>query len=102
KDDASAFDVVLSDFRLPDKDGLLLYKEAKQLGIQCPYLLMTAYGDFQVAVEALKLGIADYLIKPVKSDALLQKVSSYLERRSLEEEVLFSRLDRKIVSQSKS
>jgi two-component system response regulator GlrR len=98
--DADSIDLVLSDFMLPDIDGLDLYTQTRQIGLSCPYLLMTAYGDFEIAVRATKMGISDYLIKPIKEDILLHKVSSYLEYRSLEEEVLLSRLGKRIVAHS--
>lgn len=100
KDNSDTFDLVLSDYQLPDLDGLTLYTEARRAGLQCPYLLLTAYGDFDIAVQALKSGVADYLLKPIKADALLNKVASYMEHRSLEEEVLFNRLGKRIVAQS--
>lgn len=94
------FDLVLCDYRLPDGNGLQLFRQAKQKGLQRPYFLMTAFGDFEVAVEAMKAGVADYLIKPIKKEVLVQKVRSCLERSFLEEEVLFNRLDKNIVAHS--
>lgn len=100
KVNADTFDLVLSDYLMPTMDGLKLYSTARRLGMHCPYLLLTAFGDFDVAVQALKAGVADYLIKPIKEDALLSKVNSYVEHLSLEEEVLYNRLGKRIVAQS--
>ncbi|HAA57503.1 MAG TPA: two-component system response regulator GlrR [Myxococcales bacterium] len=97
---ADQFGLVLSDYILPDTDGFQLYNSCKSMGLSCPYLLMTAYGDFDIAVQALKSGVADYIIKPVKEDVLLRKVSAYIEHRTLEEEVIFNRLGRQIIAQS--
>ncbi len=100
QENSDSFDIVLSDYHLPDMDGHSIYRKARQLGLHCPFLLITAFGDFDVAVQALKAGISDYLIKPVEKDVLLKKVYSYLERRSLEEEVLCNRLGKIIIAQS--
>lgn len=100
KNETVTFDLAICDYRLPDMDGFTLYMAAKRLGLQCPFVLMSAYGDFEIAVKATKAGIADYLIKPVKKEILLQKVSSYLQRRSLEQEVLFNRLGKNVIAQS--
>lgn len=100
KKETSAFDLVICDYRLPDMDGFALYTTAKRLGVRCPFVLMSAYGDFEVAVKATKAGISDYLIKPVKKEILLQKVSSYVQRRSLEQEVLINRLGKNVIARS--
>lgn len=98
--ETTSFDLVVCDYRLPDMDGYSVYVSAKHLGAQCPFLLMSAYGDFDVAVKALKAGISDYLIKPVQKEILLQKAASYLQRRSMEHELLFNRLGKGIIAQS--
>lgn len=100
KRETTTFDLAICDYRLPDMDGFALYTAVKRLGLQCPFMLMSAYGDFEVAVKAMKAGISDYLIKPVKKEILLQKVSSYVQRRSLEQEVLFNRLGKNVIAQS--
>ncbi|PWT94350.1 MAG: two-component system response regulator GlrR [Acidobacteria bacterium] len=100
KKDGVVFDLVICDYRLPETDGFTLYSAAKHLGIQCPFVLMSAYADFDVAVKVLKAGISDFLIKPVKKEILLQKVSSYFQRRTLEQELLINKLGKGIVAQS--
>jgi two-component system response regulator GlrR len=95
-----SYDLVLSDFRLPDIDGLALFQQSRRKGLQSPFLIMTAYGNFDVAVQALKAGVADYLIKPLKRELLVRKVASYMERKALEEEVLADRLEKQIVAES--
>lgn len=98
--DGDSCDLVVCDYRLPDIDGFSLYTYAKRSGVQAPFLLMSAYGDFDIAVKALKAGISDYLIKPVKREVLLQKISSYLSRRSLEPEILSNRMGKGMVAES--
>src|SRR5262245_3693055 len=56
-----AFDVILTDLRLPDMDGVALLRELKRLGIDTPAILMTAYASVATAVEAMKLGAFDYV-----------------------------------------
>lgn len=68
----NAFDIILSDLRLPDKDGLTMLSILKEENIQIPFVLMTAYADVKTAVKAIKLGAADYISKPfVPEEALL-------------------------------
>lgn len=95
-----SFDLVLCDYRLPDMAGLDAYVTAKRLGLRCPFVLMSAYGDFDVAVKALKAGIADYLIKPMDKEIILQKVASYLQPGSLDHETLFNRFGKGLIAQS--
>lgn len=94
------YDLVLCDYMLPELDGLEVYSHAKQRGLTCPYLLLTAFSDFEVAVNAIKAGVSDYLIKPVKAEIFLPKVASYLQYRSWEEELLFNRLGERVVAHS--
>ncbi|MCW4030611.1 MAG: PAS domain S-box protein [Candidatus Bathyarchaeota archaeon] len=59
----SHFDVVLSDYKMPDKNGLDLFKALKQNGSQVPFILFTGKGQKEIAVHALNLGIARYIDK---------------------------------------
>ena len=62
--EAEAVDVVLCDLRMPDMDGVEVLKLCKRVRPQAEFILMTAYASVGTAVEALRLGAYDYLIKP--------------------------------------
>lgn len=72
------FDLVLSDLRLPDEDGLFLLQWMKQKQISTPVIIMTSYAEVQNAVEAMKQGAADYIAKPVHHEILLQKIQEVI------------------------
>lgn len=72
-------DVVLSDVRMPEMDGLDLLTHIKRLAPQTPVIMMTAYGTVEDAVAAIRVGAWDYLLKPVQFDDLLHKISRALE-----------------------
>ncbi|MCO5264626.1 MAG: sigma-54 dependent transcriptional regulator [Lentimicrobium sp.] len=69
------FDIILTDYRLPDFDGLVLMKELKTIAPGVPAILMTRYGDIRSAVTAIKSGAFDYITKPVNPDELLLTVN---------------------------
>ena len=71
-------DLVLSDLRLPDHDGLFLLGWMRKRGHNAPFIVMTNYAEVQNAVLAMKLGAADYIAKPVQPDILLQKIKDAL------------------------
>ena len=81
------FDAVLSDIRLPDKDGLAVLEALRALNAEVPVLLMTAYGSVEAAVAALKAGAYDYLLKPLDLADLQAKVARALETRRLRAQV---------------
>jgi two-component system response regulator HydG len=62
------FDLVLCDIRMAEMDGIETLKEIKTLNPSIPVLIMTAYSSVDTAVEALKSGALDYLIKPLDFD----------------------------------
>ena len=69
-----AFDLVISDLRLPDSDGIDLLKWLKSTHPSLPLIMMTSYAEIQTAVQAMKLGAADYIAKPLNPDELLGKI----------------------------
>ena len=61
--ESETVDLILSDLRLPDKDGIDLLKWLGEHGLQIPLIIMTGYADIQSAVQAMKLGACDYIAK---------------------------------------
>ena len=90
-------DVMLSDVRMPGMDGLGLLREARRLHPDLVVIMLTAYGSVETAVEAMKVGAADFLTKPVNLDHLDITISKAVRQRALESEnrALKSRLDSK-------
>jgi two-component system, NtrC family, response regulator AtoC len=95
--EAQAFDVVLTDLRMPGKSGLKVIDKALSLPQRPVVLMMTAYGDIKTAVEAMKRGAADFLTKPVNIEQLEVQIQRALKTKTLEVEVqqLHERLDEK-------
>ncbi len=96
-------DVVVTDIRLPDMDGIEVLKLAKQVDPEIVVIMMTAYGTIENAVEAMKLGAYDYITKPFSSEKLimiLKKVEAYKRvvnenrelKRRLEERYSFANI----------
>ena len=71
-------DLILSDFRLPDHDGLAVLKWAQDHNLRIPFIVMTSYAEVQNAVLAMKAGATDYIAKPFQPDILLEKIQEAL------------------------
>src|SRR6185436_917743 len=81
------FDVLLTDFRLPNEDGMKLIARAKSLSRPPICILMTAYGSEELAVEAMKRGADDYIPKGrLQIDELEMRIARALRRQNLEAE----------------
>jgi two-component system NtrC family response regulator len=79
-------DLVLSDWRMPGRDGGELLRLVTERGLGCAFVVMTAYGSISHAVEAVQLGADDYLSKPFERDALLMAVRRVMRTVELENE----------------
>ncbi len=79
-------DVVITDLRLPDLDGVQILKEVKLLNPETQVVMITAYGSIDSAVQAMKEGASDYLTKPFAMDELLLIIRRILRMKQLEEE----------------
>jgi two-component system response regulator PilR (NtrC family) len=84
--DQSDFDVLICDIKMPQVDGMDLLKHAKKRNPTAPVIMITAYGSVKQAVEALKVGALDYVVKPFDIEELKVLVARGLEERRLREE----------------
>ncbi|MEW6356803.1 MAG: sigma-54 dependent transcriptional regulator [Planctomycetota bacterium] len=83
----SEYRIVLTDLVMPDMGGIDLMKRAQEIDERLDFIVMTSYGTIDNAVEAMKLGAADYITKPFKLDVLVMAVNRLLEVQDLESEV---------------
>jgi response regulator RpfG family c-di-GMP phosphodiesterase len=81
------FDALISDLRMPGVSGLALLEAARSGYPQLSFLIATGVDDVRVAVEAMKHGAADYLVKPFRLEAVVAAVERALEKKRLELEV---------------
>ena len=76
--------LVISDVRMPVMDGFTLLEEIKKAVPWVPTILVTGYGDVQMAVQAMKMGAADFIEKPFGHDSLLEKIEQTLRKDNFE------------------
>jgi DNA-binding NtrC family response regulator len=81
--EGEVFDLVLTDYKMPERNGIDVLKRAKMLNEGTVVLMMTAYGTVESAVEAMKSGAHDYVLKPFVLEELELKVEKALEHRRL-------------------
>src|SRR6185369_9001398 len=77
------YDLVITDLVMADPGGLEILRQAQQINPFVAVILLTGHGTIETAVEALKRGAADYLVKPINIDALRIRVEKALEREEL-------------------
>lgn len=73
--------VVLSDVRMPEMDGLELLRRLREKGARCPVVIMTGHADVAMAVEAMKLGAVDFIEKPFADEAVLSAIEVALRQQ---------------------
>lgn len=74
------FQLMISDVRMPHMDGIELLQQAHRMDPQMPVVLLTAFGTIENAVEAMRMGARDYLLKPFSSHQLLGTVERYVRK----------------------
>ena len=80
-------DVVLMDIRMPTMNGLEALQRMREKWLDTPIILMTAYAAVETAVEALRLGAFDYVIKPFELDELKLLINRALQLRNMKQEI---------------
>ena len=89
------FDVVLTDIRLPDSDGIQILKSIKETSFKTQVVLMTGYTDIKTAVSAMKMGAYDYVGKPINPDEILHTIEQSLKKRTEKPEPIATKSEKK-------
>ena len=84
--DSLAPGCIVTDIRMPEMSGLELARRLKDRGVPHPLIVITGHGDVPLAVEAMKIGVADFLEKPFDDDALLNAVTACLNQQAESEQ----------------
>lgn len=85
-------DLALLDIRMPGPDGLTVLRNARERGTDTALIVMTAHGDSNTAIEAMKCGAFDYVLKPIDFQLLMPQITRALEHRRLSRELKDERL----------
>ena len=85
----SMYDLILLDLKMPDMDGIEVFKRIHQISPETRVILLTGHGSLESAIEALRLGAQDYLLKPVTSEEIIHSVASGLTRRAEQQKKRF-------------
>src|ERR1700733_1123253 len=80
------FDLIATDFKLPGMSGLEFLQAVKRIDAQMPVVIMTAFGTVESAVDAMKAGASDYVLKPFSLAELVMVIRKELDTRRLREE----------------
>jgi len=75
----TAFDVIICDLRMPERDGLCFLREIRAAGSKVPVIILTAYGEVDTYLEAMNAGASEYLSKPIGSEELLRAVRGCIQ-----------------------
>jgi len=91
--DKEEFDLILTDIKLPQMSGMKILKYAKEKYPAMPVVMITAYGTIKQAIEALKMGAMDYIVKPFNMEELKIIVAQGLENRRMKQENVLLKKD---------
>ena len=84
-----AYDIVITDLKLPEVDGLHILKSCRHYSPMTKILMITAYGSVETAVEAMRQGAYDYITKPFSMDEMIIIVKRLIRLRNLEDENIY-------------
>lgn len=87
------FDLVITDFYMPEMNGVQILEEVKRISPDVDVIVMTAYASIDNAVEAMRKGAYDYIVKPFQNDDLILSIKRVLEKRRLAEENRYLRAE---------
>ncbi|MGZ8256053.1 MAG: sigma-54-dependent transcriptional regulator, partial [Burkholderiaceae bacterium] len=76
-------EVALCDINMPDLTGIEVVREARAAGVDTTFVMMTAFSSVTTAIEAMKAGAFDYMIKPLRSEELTQRLMQIADMRGL-------------------
>jgi DNA-binding NtrC family response regulator len=79
-------DLMITDLRMPDIDGIELIEMVKEIDDQIPFIIITAYGTIESAVEAMRKGAFDYITKPFRQEQILLTIEKVMKWRRLQKE----------------
>ena len=79
-------DVAISDIKMPDFSGIELVRRAREAGIDTNFIMMTAYASVDTAIEAIRAGASDYMVKPVRNEEMLHRLAKVGDLRGLREQ----------------
>jgi DNA-binding NtrC family response regulator len=82
----NSVDLIITDLRMPDIDGIELVEMVKQIDDQIPFIIITAYGTIESAVEAMRKGAIDYITKPFRQEQILLTIEKVMNLRRLQKE----------------
>ncbi|MEJ2055752.1 MAG: sigma-54 dependent transcriptional regulator, partial [Calditrichaceae bacterium] len=91
------YDIVITDLKMPEMDGMTLTRQCQQLCPQTSIIIITAHGSLESAIEALRIGAYDYILKPFDFDDVLYKIKRLIRQKELvlENQALRQEVERK-------
>ena len=81
------FSLIISDFRMTEMSGLELLRKVKEVRPNMMFIIMTGYPEIDIVVEAIHLGVTDFIIKPIDLELLIFSVKKALDKKSMQEEI---------------
>ncbi|MCK4709268.1 MAG: response regulator, partial [Gammaproteobacteria bacterium] len=80
------FDLIIADIKLPGKSGVEWVQELREAGCKTSVIFITAHAHLDIAIQAIRAGAADFIIKPFRMDQILTAIDRCLERQEMERE----------------